>query len=151
MNEDQLSKALRSLPRQRASSDFRAAVLRRLDEETTPRPSRRPLLVAVATGVAVAVTVGVVEVGQVRRERLAETQRVEALRQEYQALERDLDDLRRVAAEARPVLGIEGDDADFFVDLRSLAAASGGWALGNSQGTPQTPVARPASYQGKDR
>ena len=152
MNEDELTSALRSLPRQRAASGFRAAVVRRLDEPASPRYSRRPLLYAVATsGIGVLILVSV-QLSNAHQERQAARQRVESMRQEYRALERDLDDLRRIAAESRPVVGIEGDEIDFFVDLRSLAADRAAvWRVGASPGSSTAASAIPVSYQGKDR
>jgi hypothetical protein len=152
MNEDKLTNALRSLPRVRAASGFREAVVRRLDEPGPQRYRRRPLLYAIAVGgIGVLILVSV-QLSNANQERQAARQRVESMRQEYWALERDLDDLRRIAVESRPVVGIEGDDLDFFIDLRSLAAdRAAAWSAGTSPGSPAAVSARPVSYQRRDR
>jgi hypothetical protein len=59
------------------------------------------------------------------RERSEAAQRVETLRDEYNALERELEDLRSLAAASQPVVDIGGtDDVDILLDLRAIRAGT---------------------------
>jgi hypothetical protein len=59
---------------------------------------------------------------QQERQRAEAARRVEALRNEYEALQRELAELRALAAESQPVVGLGGtEDLDFVMDLRALA------------------------------
>jgi hypothetical protein len=59
------------------------------------------------------------------RERSEAAQRIEALRDEYEALERELEELRSHAAASQPVLDLGGtEDVDILLDLRAMTAGT---------------------------
>jgi len=120
-----LLSALRSLPRPVASPGFTDRVLRRLDapEHPTERhggslPWRGgwPLLVAAL----LLLVVGVRELWH-RQQLYAATERIATLRVEQRELQREIDDLRHLTAEARPVVYLGSEDGvDFVFDLSRL-------------------------------
>ena len=104
--DQRIAETLQSFPRVRAKQDFTAGVLERL--QTAPKASRwtftrgwLPLLAAAVLTVAVVWQTQRVDK---ERQRLASQARIEALRGERQALEAELDTLRRLASGSRPVL-----------------------------------------------
>ena len=156
MDKETIGKALRSLPRAEARDGFRRRVLAGLTGPPAglvePEGSRGFGLMTTswrfASVVAAVLLVVVVPLlmrsRTIREERLAR-QRVEALRDEYQALEQELLDLQRMAIRFRPLVGVEGDgEYDFLIDLRNLYARSQDTAAGNILGTPP---AVPALYR----
>lgn len=122
----QLDSALRELPRERASSDFTAQVLARLERRPWwARGDARPWL-APALACALLLTLGL-GFWQDSRERAASRARLERLRSEQRALAVELASLERLAAQARPVLYLDGGDAertDVVLDLVRVAAFS---------------------------
>ena len=152
MTDDRIGKALRDLPRARASASFRPRVITRLGE----RPNRMRALdwrLALAGVVAVAVLL-VVSLSDPERgaERLTgggsempSQERLESLRDEYRFLEQELLELQALAVQSRPVVGVEGNgDFDFLIDLRNLYATP--WDAARSR-TPTPELAQPVSYR----
>ncbi|MFQ5789496.1 MAG: hypothetical protein ACE5JI_03380 [Acidobacteriota bacterium] len=126
MKDEHIGKLLRKLPRQKASPGFTENLMRRLPDLPPPTPlGRRPALVAVGTVVLIVSLWGVSTSVQHRRElreRLQTAERLEQLRMEYRALEKELEDVRALAAASRPILELGGtEDLDFVLDLRELA------------------------------
>ncbi|MEZ5331632.1 MAG: hypothetical protein R2991_06185 [Thermoanaerobaculia bacterium] len=105
---EDLRDALASLPRARASSDFAARVLERLESRESRRRHRARwsvaalLLVAVATGTLWEVTE--------RRREMRRQARVEALREESATLARELAELRKLTAQGEASLVLTGDE-----------------------------------------
>lgn len=121
--DQRIAETLQSFPRVRAKQDFTAGVLERL--QTAPKASRwtftrgwLPLLAAAVLTVAVVWQTQRVDK---ERQRLASQARIEALRGERQALEAELDTLRRLASGSRPVLYLGADQGvDLVYDLSRL-------------------------------
>ena len=128
MNRDPLSEALRTLPREKASADFTARVLARLDD--LPRRRDHPWLVSLIAAAAVIVLVA--GLWLVRTSRLEPTRdsraRIEALQAEHARLERELARIRSLAAQpARQQIYLGGsDDYDVVLDVGWLALADDG-------------------------
>ncbi len=151
MNEDQITKALRELPRTAASDAFQRRLAQRLDEE-----SRRPWLSSwlfdwrLAAVVAATLVLAFLVLARTLERRavrpagrpteVARQEQLDALRSEYRSLERELIELRGLAGAARPVIGVEGEgDQDFLIDLRYL------YARPDSE-VSRGQLARPASF-----
>jgi len=126
--EERLSQALGSLPRERASAGFTEGVLERTRRRgwlAAPRPW--PQLAAVAAVVALAV-LGVAQWQEERGHTQAQA-RLAALEAEHHELEMELRELRQIAERARPVIYLEGDEADrvdLVLDLGRLARRNAG-------------------------
>ena len=128
MKEEQITEALRGLPRTRASEVFDRRLKDRLGQQS--RRARQPEWRLAAAAAAVIVLLLFVFASRQKRRaaNLTEMQatitaqdRVDSLRREYRSLERELIELRTLAGQARPLVGIEGDgDQDFLIDLRNL-------------------------------
>ncbi|RMH22539.1 MAG: hypothetical protein D6696_03065 [Acidobacteria bacterium] len=115
-----LDRILRDLPRQRASSDFTARVMRRLETPASGPPRRSWRWLAAAAGL-VLVLAASWGVAQQRASRQARAE-LEALRAEHRALRAELEELRQLEAAARGVVYLGStDDADWVLDLRRLA------------------------------
>ena len=155
MDKETIGKALRSLPRAQARDGFRRRVLAGLTGPEgglgEPEENRAFGMMTISwrflSVVAAILLVVVIPLSMrsrtIRDERLAR-ERVEALRDEYQALEQDLLDLQRMAIRSRPLVGVAGNgEYDFLIDLRNLYARSESTA-GNNLGTPP---AVPAFYR----
>ncbi len=130
MKDEDIEKLLRSLPRQRASAEFTPRLLKRLatpsSQSTTAWLRARPLL----AGAAALLLLGTLTAGMRHwyelRERAEAAQRIETLRSEYEALERELDELRSLAAASQPVVELGGTESvDILLDLRTLNAGAG--------------------------
>ncbi len=120
MREEELQRALASLPRQEVSADFTAAVLGRIAER--PRARARAWRLATAAAILLALLVGGREAWY-RREHQQEVERFAALQAEYEALQNEVRRLRRLAVSARPVVVLGGDsEVDLMVDLSRLPA-----------------------------
>ena len=137
MNDDELGRLLKKLPRREASPEFTDRLMERLDE---PPPRRyRPVSSGAArapqawvlAGACVVVFfawfLGVTfEERNQRHQRRQTAERVEMMRDEYRALLVELEELRSLASEARPVLDLGGtEQVDFVFDLRRLAEEGG--------------------------
>ena len=144
MNDDDLATLLKKLPRHEASSEFTSRVMERFDEPAPPprRPTHVPRAWVFAG--ACAALIGGVWLGAVvpndhdehdeRNERretaerldLDPAERFKMMRDEYRALELELEELRSLASEAQPVLDLGGtEQVDFVFDLRRLAQDRG--------------------------
>lgn len=132
MKDKDIERLLRSLPRQKASPEFTTRLLRKVSErrEAPFRETRwlapRPLL----AGVAALLLLGATTTGLQRwyelRERSQAARRVEALRSEYEALEKELEELRSLAATSQPVVELGStENMDILLDLRTLTPGTG--------------------------
>lgn len=149
MKDETIRKLLRQLPRETASVGLKTRVMERLSE---PRATARwsgvlvPALAVVIVAAFVAMPILLERGGRNRQEALeaqrqtASRERVELLQREYRSLERELEDLRMMAAESQPVIGLQGDDQyDYLFDLRDVLPMA----------TPGSQQVRPASYDGR--
>ena len=138
MKDEDIEKLLRALPRQKASAEFTPRLLKRLDqpssEPTVAWLRARPLLAgATALLLLGALTTGMRHWYELR-ERAEAARRIETLRSEYEALQRELDELRSLAAASQPVVELGGTESvDILLDLRTLTARAGG----DQQARPQ--------------
>ncbi len=112
MSNDRVSTALKSLPREQAGLGFTAGVLRRIEKPSRTMPARWIALTATAA-LVLALGFGWRE----WRHRQA-AQNLQVLLAEKQELEAEIDALRRLAAEARPVVYLGSDNqVDLVLDL----------------------------------
>ena len=133
MNDEQLKTALESLPRERAGIGFTAGVLRRI-EQPSPRffPVRWTVLTAAAT-IVLALGFGWRE----WRHRQAE-QHLQVLLAEKHDLEVEMQVLRRLSREARPVIYLGGNEkVDLVLDLARFQRQGG---FGSNQAVPAQPI-----------
>lgn len=149
----EVGELLRRLPRTQASPGFRETVLARAGDRREPSESARvgrglggepgsrrwlsgrnlvPL--GIAAAIVLSVVLGtVLGVAWRRPDASPEAVRaqtpapdLEELRREYRALEDELAELRRLVADAQPVVGLSGSDqVDVVIDLRELARERG--------------------------
>ncbi len=170
MNEDRLGRALRKLPRSEASAGFTARVVAQARADSSAaRTSRNGLRLALLAAAVVSAVIAVpllrgtllrnpvptaapletasapavptAPPGEPERE-----ERVREMRSEYAELQQELLELQRLAAAQRPVVGLEGNENDYLIDLRNLYTAdSRNQRLGNSLATPASyrPTGRP--------
>ena len=122
LNDNELGSVLRDLPRYEASGEFTNEVMARLERRPPKRPRSRTL-VALAAGVVLAAGIWMgVRTYREHEARAQKAVRAEQLRQEYEALQRELRDLRSVAREASPVMELGGTpDVQFIFDLERFA------------------------------
>jgi hypothetical protein len=121
MNDEDLGRLLRELPRAEPSFDFTARVLSKA--ESRSRGSRRNRGSALVW-VGAALLGVVVSHGYLREryERSRAAVRVRELRDEYRELQTELEKLRTLTRELEPVLDLGGtEDVEFVFDLRELA------------------------------
>ena len=121
MNDEDVSRLLRELPREEPSFDFTARVLAKVDSSS--RSGRRNRASTLAW-VGVALLGVVVSQGYFREryQRSKAAARVRELRDEYRELQTELEKLRTLTRELEPVLNLGGtEDVDFVFDLRELA------------------------------
>ncbi len=133
MNDDRLSTALKSLPREPAGIGFTAGVLRRIDQPARWRLFAGRAFGRAATGrafgqaiAAAAILILILGLGwrQWRQHRAAE--HLQVLLAEKQELEAELDSLRRLTVRARPVVYLGGDDkVDLVLDLARFQRQGG--------------------------
>lgn len=127
LTDERLSALMRKLPRTDASPEFTDRVLDELDR---PVGARRTFAVRWGLAAAAALVVGtwlVTGALRERAERRAAEARVQQMREEYLALEAELERLRALANGAEPVLELGGtEDVDFVFDLRRFARERGG-------------------------
>ena len=110
----------------RASPGFNQRVLARLGRDRRPTPWV-PSLVAGATALGVALLLVVASTPADRPgDDAAGTAQRERLLREYEALEAELEELRRLASENSPALYLGGDETfDVMYDLSALPEAGG--------------------------
>ena len=133
MNDDRVSQALKSLPREQAGLGFTAGVLRRIEAPPRLLPARWITATAMAAVLILAVGFGWREW---RHHQAAEN--LQVLLAEKQELEAELDALRRLTAEARPVVYLGSDSqVDLVLDLGRFQRQGGfGSNLPASNATP---------------
>lgn len=141
MNDEDLSRLLREMPREEPSFDFTRAVLAKLDSRS-PSPRRKR---AAALAVAGAALLGaLLSQGYLRSryERSQAAARVQELREEYRELQTELEKLRVLTRDLEPVLDLGGtEEVEFVFDLREL---------GREQRAEAEPVSHSPS-KGKER
>lgn len=117
--QERLSALLDSLPRETASDDFTAGVLRRLPANDTTPVYARPWVLAVAAMLLLTVAIGFREWRhQVRQQEAIE--RIAEMRAEYEVLHRELDALKTRASENRVVYLGESNGTEVVLDLARL-------------------------------
>lgn len=123
--DPELSRLLNAVDRVEASPEFTDRVMERLERSSRKRSRHAPWVLVPA---AAALVLGLALARQTAREREAERRaaaRVERMRNEYRALELELERLRALAREAEPVMDLGGtEDVGFVLDLQPLIPAS---------------------------
>jgi len=125
MNDEDLSRLLREMPREEPSFDFTRSVLAKVDARS--RSGRRSRG-AVVAWVGAALLGVFLSQGYLREryQRSRAAARVRELRDEYRELQTELEKLRTLTRELEPVLPLGGtDDVEFVFDLRELARREG--------------------------
>ena len=118
MNDTELGNAMRRLPRTNASPRFTSDVLRRLHEaKRSPQP-RLPFRLAAAFAMMLCVALVSYEAATVHQRH----QRLEALRAEHQRLQRELQQVKALADETRPVVVLENADTRVIVPASDRSA-----------------------------
>ncbi len=150
MKDENLTQLLRGLPREKASEEFTAGVLRRLARQPAlalapPRSRNQRLLLAALPLLLILALAGSLWRAQVEQKaneaKLAELQ---ALKQEAAAMAKELRTLRRLEAEASPTLYVGGsDDLGFVLDLSRLAGAEPSYRTRPVLVPARNPAARP--------
>ncbi len=127
MKDEDIGTLLRKLPQQKASSSFTSRLMEKLPGKLPEKsPSvhdwRRPVFAVAAAAVLILASSSAWNYWREAQERAEATQRVEALRNEYESLHKELEELRALAAESQPVLSLGGTEGmDFLMDLRALS------------------------------
>lgn len=127
MKDEDIGNLLRKLPKQKASSDFTSRLMDRLPEKLPEKsPSvhdwRRRAFAVAAAAVLILAASSAWNYWREAQERAETTQRVEALRNKYESLHKELEELKALAAESQPVLSLGGtEETDFLMDLRALS------------------------------
>ncbi|MDH3283207.1 MAG: hypothetical protein OEQ13_00560 [Acidobacteriota bacterium] len=155
---DWLDRAVRELPREKASPDFTRKVMERVRHEDARRPVvTRRVLLAAAAAIVIALTVptalklfagrgGAVASGDPGAERRAS---IEELLREQQRLASDLASVRDSMEKDSSTIYLGGDDSvDLVLDLGQVARRRYGDTLSGSRGTPGV---MPASADGRRR
>jgi hypothetical protein len=124
MEDQDVGRLLRELPRERAREGFTARVLASLDTPVTRRTWWQPRLVLAAAALAaVLASAGVLQVRSERQEemRKAEARRIlQELRSEHESLKQELQSLSEP-----PVVYVGGnEDVDLVVDLSRVQNVS---------------------------
>ena len=121
MNDKELHDALQSLPREGASAGLTGRVLRRIERPAAPWYAPRW-----AAGAAAAVLILTLGLGWREWRHRQTVTELRALLVEKQALQAELEDLRRLTAEARPVVYLGSDDhVDLVLDLGRFSRQGG--------------------------
>jgi hypothetical protein len=118
MNNDEIGHAMRRLPRTNASPRFTSDVLRRLEGRPNNH-ARVAWRLAAAFAMMLAVVVLAFETNAVHTRR----QRLYALRAEQQRIEAELQQVKAVADDPRPVVVLESDDTRVIVPVADRGAA----------------------------
>jgi hypothetical protein len=120
MNDEDLSRLLRELPREDPSFDFTHRVLARVESVSARKPRRRVVTLAM---VGASLLGALLAQGYVREryQRSQAAARVRELRDEYRELQTELEKIRSLTRELEPVLDLGGtQDVEFVFDLRHL-------------------------------
>ncbi len=127
MKDEDIGNLLRKVPKQKASSNFTSRLMEKLPEKLPEKPPsvpywRRPAFAAAAAAVLIVAASSAWDYWREAQERAEAAQRVEALRNEYESLQKELEELKVLAAESQPVLSLGGpQEVDFLRDLRALS------------------------------
>ncbi|MEE9179417.1 MAG: hypothetical protein V3U22_00870 [Vicinamibacteria bacterium] len=127
MKDEDIGNLLRKVPKQKASSSFTSRLMEKLPEKLPEKPPsvpywRRPAFAAAAAAVLIVAASSAWDYWREAQERAEAAQRVEALRNEYESLQKELEELKVLAAESQPVLSLGGtQEVDFLMDLRALS------------------------------
>jgi hypothetical protein len=137
LNETELQNVLKALPREQAAVGFTARVLRRIEQPSPRWLAPRWLAPRWATAAAAAILALTLGFGWREWRHHQAVADLKALLAEKQALEAELDDLRRLTAEARPVVYLGSDDrVDLVVDLARFSRQGGFGSRPPAAGTP---------------
>lgn len=132
-NDDELGRLLRALPREQAGADFTEQVMARIASPARrgeggsvvafPGGRRLPGWSGWLMAAAALLLLGLgMREWQHRRDVAESMQRIAELRERYEALAGELKELRREAADAKPVVYVGGNEkVDLVVDLAKLA------------------------------
>ncbi len=123
MNDDQLNRLLRGLPKEKASPDFTKRVLANLPSGDTQGKFLRHTTWIVAAGLILVVMVGLLFGLKVRHaagERRIKKE-IQQLRIEHQILKTNLAELRNRLQQAPTTVYLGGDEhVDYILDLKQL-------------------------------
>jgi len=123
MDNEQLDKLLRTLPRETASADLAQQVINRLEEPQTPSRTRRLAFGLTLIAALLAAGLSAYLWLDARAEKAQIRQQIAALRSEHQLLQARLRELKQKRPE-RPVVYLGGDDqVDYVLDLRKYLRA----------------------------
>jgi hypothetical protein len=126
MNDEDVSRMLRRLPREEPSRDFTARVLAKVDARSRVPRSSGALTYVWVGGLLLGVFLAQGYIRERYRQSKAAT-RIQELRDEYRELEGELEKLRALTQELEPVLDLGGtEDVEFVFDLRELAREEAG-------------------------
>jgi septal ring factor EnvC (AmiA/AmiB activator) len=129
MNDTELTKLLRALPRTSASPRFNSDVLRAIRQADEPRPAFTwRIAAAFAMAVCLVLVVQVAHIHQAK-----ERQRIDALRAEQQRIETELAAVKEQASQYEPVVVLEHADGTRVV-------------VDSTPSTPRNSDIVPASY-----
>jgi len=121
MNDEDVSRLLRELPREEPSFDFTARVLAKVDSRSRSGRRNRASVLAWAAAALLGIFVSQGYLRE-RYQRSKAAERVRELRDEYRELQTELEKLRTLTRELEPVLDLGGtEDVGFVFDLRELA------------------------------
>jgi hypothetical protein len=126
LNDINLQNALKSLPREQARVGFTGRVLRRIEQPSSRRAASHwpaPRWAAAAAAAILVLTLGFGWREWRHHQTVAD---LRVLLAEKQALEAELEDLRRLTADARPVVYLgSDDDVDLVLDLARFSRRGG--------------------------
>ncbi len=125
LDDRKMSEGLENLPRHQTSEDFTDKIMSRLEQRRSRRLQMVPggvWVIATALVLAIGIFVGVKTLND-RRQEIAYQQRVEAIRDQYQQIHSDVNNLRREASQSPAVVYLGGNETfGLVVDLADLKA-----------------------------
>lgn len=123
MKDEDVGNLLRKLPKQKASSGFTSRLMEKLPgKPPSVHHWMRPAFAVAAAAVLILVASSAWDYWREAQGRAEAVQRVETLRNEYESLQKELEELKALAAESQPVLSLGGtQQVDFLMDLRALS------------------------------